>query len=57
MDENLKELLRIARIVDAMHQPHQNYLRDDVPIYGVNGAMLTVGDLRALRKVLQHFPN
>jgi hypothetical protein len=46
------ELVAAAMAFDALMQSHYEDQSDSKPVFGINTATITVGDLRRLRKAL-----
>jgi hypothetical protein len=43
----LAEAERLLRPFAALSQPHQDWLKDEQPLFGINSALVLLGDVRA----------
>lgn len=49
----LEAVVEAAKPFDALLQRHNEKQADNVPVFGINGAMITIADLKALRAALE----
>lgn len=53
--EAIRDLVETVGPFDCLLQDHHERHADDTPLFAVNGAQITFGDLRKLRAALQKF--